>query len=223
MKPTLWDTKPATMIKKVAEAQGLRMAFQSQFGGTYHESENWEPLNQETVKASVEVVQTITTDQIQLIKQLWDNFWDLCCKYNGDEVNEKGELKYTPDSKDDALKILVERFVGNPVLEKANAIQFQGMLGFLDKRIAMLENQRKNNEQAKKAEEIFEAEAVSSGPFPEAEKIMAKVLEDTEPVAENKQENLKKAEDRLKKTADKLSKKRKQNAVDPVSAAGRER
>ena len=39
MKETLWDTKPATMIKKVAEAQGLRWAFQELFAGTYEESE----------------------------------------------------------------------------------------------------------------------------------------------------------------------------------------
>lgn len=41
MKPTLWDTKPATMIKKVAEAQALRMAFQDMFAGTYDEAEQW--------------------------------------------------------------------------------------------------------------------------------------------------------------------------------------
>lgn len=38
---SLWGSKPATMIKKVAEAQCLRMAFQSIFCGTYDESENW--------------------------------------------------------------------------------------------------------------------------------------------------------------------------------------
>ncbi|ATU04880.1 phage recombination protein Bet [Candidatus Gracilibacteria bacterium HOT-871] len=41
MKETLWDTKPATMIKKVAEAQGLRSTFQELFSGTYDESEKW--------------------------------------------------------------------------------------------------------------------------------------------------------------------------------------
>ena len=39
---SLWSKKPATMIKKVAEAQGLRGAFQGVFGGTYDESEQWE-------------------------------------------------------------------------------------------------------------------------------------------------------------------------------------
>lgn len=38
---TNWKTMPSTMIKKVAEAQCLRMAFQETFGGTYDESEDW--------------------------------------------------------------------------------------------------------------------------------------------------------------------------------------
>lgn len=37
-----WKEKPATMIKKVAEAQSLRGAFQGIFRGTYDESEMWE-------------------------------------------------------------------------------------------------------------------------------------------------------------------------------------
>lgn len=36
---SVWASKPATMIKKVAEAQALRAAFQEQFAGTYHEDE----------------------------------------------------------------------------------------------------------------------------------------------------------------------------------------
>lgn len=37
-----WKDKPATMIKKVAEAQALRGAFQGVFAGTYDQSEEWE-------------------------------------------------------------------------------------------------------------------------------------------------------------------------------------
>lgn len=36
---SIWAAKPATMIKKVAEAQGLRWAFQELFAWTYEESE----------------------------------------------------------------------------------------------------------------------------------------------------------------------------------------
>ena len=39
LKQGLWKTKPATMIKKVAEAQAIRMAFQSTFAGSYAEEE----------------------------------------------------------------------------------------------------------------------------------------------------------------------------------------
>lgn len=45
-----WNEIPETMIKKVAESQGLRMAFPDKFNGTYDASENWTdntPLNAE--------------------------------------------------------------------------------------------------------------------------------------------------------------------------------
>lgn len=40
---SLWKSKPETMIKKVAEAQALRGAYQGLFAGTYDVSEEWEP------------------------------------------------------------------------------------------------------------------------------------------------------------------------------------
>ncbi|MCF7839771.1 MAG: phage recombination protein Bet [Candidatus Marinimicrobia bacterium] len=36
-----WRNMPETMIKKVAESQTLRMAYQGIFAGTYHEAEDW--------------------------------------------------------------------------------------------------------------------------------------------------------------------------------------
>lgn len=54
---SLWSTKPETMIKKVAEAQALRGAFQGLFAGTYDASEEWEPeltpQNTEAIPPSV--------------------------------------------------------------------------------------------------------------------------------------------------------------------------
>jgi len=41
-----WQKMPATMLKKVAEAQALRMAFQEMFSGTYTEEEQWEQEQQ---------------------------------------------------------------------------------------------------------------------------------------------------------------------------------
>jgi len=40
-KKSVWASKPETMICKVAEAQGLRMAFPALFAGTYNEAEDW--------------------------------------------------------------------------------------------------------------------------------------------------------------------------------------
>jgi phage recombination protein Bet len=52
---SIWKEKPATMIKKVAEAQGLRGAFQGVFGGTYDESEAWIDENgNEVIEAQIE-------------------------------------------------------------------------------------------------------------------------------------------------------------------------
>ena len=53
-----WKQMPATMIKKVAEAQALRGAFQGVFAGTYDESEAW--VNEdgnEVIEAKVEEIQ----------------------------------------------------------------------------------------------------------------------------------------------------------------------
>ena len=49
IKKSVWVQKPATMIKKVAEAQALRMAFQDIFSGTYDETEAWEEKQTATV------------------------------------------------------------------------------------------------------------------------------------------------------------------------------
>lgn len=48
---SVWKDKPATMIKKVAEAQVLRMAFQEIFAGTYDESEQWIDENGNKINA----------------------------------------------------------------------------------------------------------------------------------------------------------------------------
>lgn len=48
LKRSLWTTKPATMIKKVAEAHALRMAFQAVFVGTYDQDELPEEMTEQT-------------------------------------------------------------------------------------------------------------------------------------------------------------------------------
>lgn len=65
----VWVAKPATMITKVAEAQGLRASFQELFAGTYEESENWQddkrivdatPQERQTVRDAVQTETTAT-------------------------------------------------------------------------------------------------------------------------------------------------------------------
>lgn len=75
---SLWATKPSTMIKKVAEAQGLRMTFQELFAGTYDESENWNDgkVNKETgeiteKKPSIREIKGISKDQVIEITDLF--------------------------------------------------------------------------------------------------------------------------------------------------------
>ena len=83
-KLTVWDEKPATMIKKVAEAQWLRQAFQELFAGTYDESEEWEKNEKIT--------------QEQNFKEIWEKI--LSCQ-NIDELQKifnslKAKLKTAP-------------------------------------------------------------------------------------------------------------------------------
>lgn len=50
LKQSLWKTKPETQLKKVAESQALRGAYQGVFAGTYDESEQYEPSTAVQVK-----------------------------------------------------------------------------------------------------------------------------------------------------------------------------
>lgn len=69
-----WKSMPATMIKKVAEAQALRGAFQGVFAGTYDESEKWIENNETTTEeiTEVEVIQSepeVEPDE-ELVKEI---------------------------------------------------------------------------------------------------------------------------------------------------------
>lgn len=68
-KETLWDTKPATMIKKVAEAQALRMAFQDMFAGTYSEGEAWKE-EEVSIKIPTPGIMINQVEKIQTIEKL---------------------------------------------------------------------------------------------------------------------------------------------------------
>ncbi|QQS59433.1 phage recombination protein Bet [Candidatus Peregrinibacteria bacterium] len=124
MGETLWDSKPATMVKKVAEAQGLRMAFQSMFAGTYAEDERWE--NEEVLHGaeinaeSAETVKLPDPKMEQKIQQksgeellkVWNELWNLYMEKCADETTENGELKYTPEKSEATRKLTMQKLCG---------------------------------------------------------------------------------------------------------------
>ncbi len=138
MGETLWDTKPATMIKKVAEAQGLRMAFQSMFAGTYAEDEHWED--------EAEIQEAETTDGIPTAKlpdpkmekkiqpktgetlhKVWNELWELYMEKMPNEATEEGELKYTPEKSDATHRLTMRKLCGkksSTVLTEKEAKEF---------------------------------------------------------------------------------------------------
>lgn len=59
---SLWLSKPSTMIKKVAEAQALRGAFQGVFAGTYSEAEQWEET---PAPVQIQAAVTVEPDDLQ--------------------------------------------------------------------------------------------------------------------------------------------------------------
>jgi len=80
---SVWKEKPATMIKKVAEAQGLRMAFQELFSGTYDEAEAWND-KQRQVDIPVKKTTTASTPALEAIEV-----------YTVDQVKDKIEMAKT--------------------------------------------------------------------------------------------------------------------------------
>lgn len=104
---SLWQSKPSTMIKKVAEAQGLRGAFQELFAGTYEESEQWEDKNEntapvtheakleainvpETPKNAPQVPSNLITDaQVKKFNTVWSEYYEI---YKDDKVKNPNGL-----------------------------------------------------------------------------------------------------------------------------------
>lgn len=70
---SVWAQKPETMIKKVAEAQGLRMAFQSLFSGTYDESENWKEKSITVEPTTGEILESAAVPVDEMMKT-WATF-----------------------------------------------------------------------------------------------------------------------------------------------------
>ena len=102
MGPTTWDTKPETMIKKVAESQGLRMLFQEIFAGTYAEEEfdQFEP--------QIAVVESEADPALETLRKLVDGL-----ENKADYKAKKKELSAAIDACKDqgvAKQIVVDKF-----------------------------------------------------------------------------------------------------------------
>lgn len=65
-KPSLWDTKPRTMIAKVAEMHALRMACPEELSQSYSEEE----VEQESEKATVQIDLDGSTKKLQAVTSL---------------------------------------------------------------------------------------------------------------------------------------------------------
>ncbi|MBI2550835.1 phage recombination protein Bet [Candidatus Uhrbacteria bacterium] len=100
---SLWVGKPATMIKKVAEAQGLRMAFQQLFAGTYDETEAWEePAKSLPQPKEEKRIQPKTGEALFVA---WNELWDLYMEKYPDERTDTGELKFSPEKSEATRKL----------------------------------------------------------------------------------------------------------------------
>lgn len=136
MGETLWDSKPATMVKKVAEAQGLRMAFQSMFAGTYAEDEQWEEEAEfqeaETTDGSAKLPDPKMEKKIQpktgeTLHKVWSELWELYMEKMPNEATEDGELKYTPEKSEATRRLTMRKLCGkksSTVLTEKEAKEF---------------------------------------------------------------------------------------------------
>lgn len=119
---SVWKEKPATMIKKVAEAQGLRMSFQSMFAGTYDESEQWEEeakivrVNAETGEVqddkalpNPKPVKKITPKTGEELFAIWNELWELSLEKYPDEMNGDGKPKYAKEKSEATRKLTLKK------------------------------------------------------------------------------------------------------------------
>ena len=140
---SIWATKPATMIKKVAEAQALRMTFQELFAGTYDESEEWEDKKAQTKVKVVEkplpqpetIIKKITEIQHERIMELWGTYVELDAKI---PLDQREAYK---------MKILQGYYKVKSTLN-LSFFQAEDLIGRLDKKItALLEEQKNGSKQ----------------------------------------------------------------------------
>ncbi len=163
MGATLWDSKPATMVKKVAEAQGLRMAFQSMFAGTYAEDEQWEKepevqeVTSETTGETAKLPDPKMEKKIQpktgeALHKVWNELWELSMEKMPEEATDNGELKYTPEKSEATRRLTMRKLCGkksSTVLTEKEAKEFISRCKDKIAELKKLPNPAKNKEASK--------------------------------------------------------------------------
>jgi phage recombination protein Bet len=114
---SLWNSKPDTMIKKVAEAQALRQAFQEVLSGTYSDAE----LSQEEPKTLKLVQGTTQTDKLNNL--LHDNATiDMS---TGEIINKDSystgnpDLPISDEQLDEISSLMIEKGFSEERIQKA--------------------------------------------------------------------------------------------------------
>lgn len=110
---SLWAKMPSTMIKKCAEAQGLRMSFQELFAGTYSDAELLEKSQStyQTIEAEVVEKPNLSDNESELVKDIFDSMilWLDQCKTLHElktcvETFNTSEMKKYPEYRDKFIK-----------------------------------------------------------------------------------------------------------------------
>ena len=86
-KRSVWKDKPATMLKKVAEVQALRAAFQEQFGGTYSEDEMDKPTQTSRLNSILDARNKNGIDKEVVV----DYKNQVACPETGEIIEQVGE------------------------------------------------------------------------------------------------------------------------------------
>ena len=123
LKQNLWTSKPATMIKKVAEAHALRMAFQAVFAGTYDKDELPEEITDESKPKEIksEVVPKETKFEAVMITE--------------EQVTKIDDLMMLGDISYERITDAIKKFYKKDALSDLTAFEADNFITRLEKRV----------------------------------------------------------------------------------------
>ncbi|MCE5223780.1 phage recombination protein Bet [bacterium] len=113
---SLWNTKPITMLKKVAIAQAFRLAFPAELGGMIYTSDEMQDV---TPSEQIRELAPATTESKPVISQGLSKYVHIFFKNAGFEEDDKIDLLYHYFGVDDTTKITREGWLSfNHEIEK---------------------------------------------------------------------------------------------------------